>query len=446
MNKAAAPEQRPRRAGLGFWMCLALVMGNMIGSGVFLLPASLAPYGWNAVAGWIVTIGGALVLGYLIVRLTRALPAAPDAVGLVRETFGAVAGFMIGWSYWVSVWTANVTLAVAAVSNFSAFAPGLAQIPYGPAACALALIWTLTLVSLRGARTAGGVQILTLVLKLVPLVVVMVIIALVLGRSGGAALAPWPDEGLSVGAVGASAALTLWALVGFESASIAGEKVDRPAIVIPRATMAGTAATGFLYLVVCSGIALMLPAEIAATSDAPFATFVERYWAREPGLLMAAFAGIAALGALNGWVLLQGQVPLAMARAGTLPAWIGKTDTRDTPVRALIVASLVASVLLLANSSRTMGSLFTFMALLSTSATLWLYLAIAVAALRQRLAVPAAFVGVAYVLWAMWGAGVTASLLSLALMISGLPFFLWARRSAGRSAPSQQPPEDAAVG
>ena len=87
----------PRRA-LGFWMCLALVMGNMIGSGVFLLPASLAPFGWNAVAGWVVTIAGALVLAYLLVRLTRALPAEPDAVGLVRRSLGPTPGFMIGWS------------------------------------------------------------------------------------------------------------------------------------------------------------------------------------------------------------------------------------------------------------------------------------------------------------------------------------------------------------
>ena len=423
-------------------MCLALVMGNMIGSGVFLLPASLAPYGWNAVAGWIVTIAGALVLAYLLVRLTRALPAEPDAVGLVRNTFGAVPGFMIGWSYWVSVWTANVTLAVACVSNFSVFAPRLGAVPFGPALAALALIWILTLVSLRGARAAGGVQIATLVLKLVPLVVVIALIVLVLTSSGTAQVAPFPDEGLTLSAVGASATLTLWALVGFESASVAGEKVDRPQVTIPRATMIGTAATGLLYLVVCSGIALMLPVDIASTSDAPFATFVERYWAREPGLLMAAFAGIAALGGLNGWILLQGEVPLAMARAGTLPRWFGRTNGRDAPVRALIVSSILASILLLANSSKSMGGMFTFMALLSTSASLWLYLAVAVAALKLRVALPWAMIGIAYALWAIWGAGIDVSLLSLALMVSGLPLYVLARRSAA----AKQSPEEGAVG
>lgn len=428
---------RARPAKLGFWMTTALVMGSMIGSGVFLTPAALAPYGWNAVVGWVATIGGALTLAYLLARLTRAVPGAADAVGLMRHVFGPVPSFMITWSYWVSVWTANVTLAVAAVSNLGVFTPGLAALPFGPALAALALLWTITLVNLRGARVAGGVQIVTLVIKIIPLVVVAALIAGVLARNGPAPVLPWPAEGLSVAAIGASATLTLWPLLGFESASVAGEKVERREVTVPRAMLVGTALTGLLYLVVCSGIALLLPPTVAAGSSAPFATFVESYWARTPGLFMAAFAGIAALGALNGWVLLQGQTPLAMARAGLLPAWIGRTDARDTPVRALLVSSLLASLLLAANASSSTVGMFTFMSLLSTSATLWLYLAIAIAALRLRLAPPLALLATAYALWALWGAGLTVSLLSLVLMAGGLPFY-WAARRSGAAAQASE--------
>jgi APA family basic amino acid/polyamine antiporter len=436
-NEADFGKAAPQRL-LGFWMCLALVMGNMIGSGVFLLPASLAPFGWNAVAGWVVTIAGALVLAYLLVRLTKALPKEADTVGIVRASFGAIPGFMIGWSYWVSVWTANVTLAVACVSSFSVFAPGLSTVPFLPALAALTLLWILTLVSLSGARSAGGVQVVTLILKLIPLLVVIVIIALALARTRTAYLAPLPEEGLTLTGVAASATLTLWALLGFESASVVGEKVANPQVTIARATMIGTAVTGLIYLVVCSGIALMLPVEVASASNAPFATFVERYWAREPGLMVAAFAGIAALGALNGFVLLQGEVPLAMVRAQTLPRWFGKTNRRDAPARALILSSVLASILLLANSSKTMGGMFTFMALLSTSASLWLYLAIALAAAKHRIALPWAITGAVYALLAIWGAGIYVSLMSLALMLSGLPLFLLARRSAAPQKPAHQ--------
>jgi basic amino acid/polyamine antiporter, APA family len=78
---------------LGLWMCVALVMGNMIGSGVFLLPASLAPYGWNAVIGWCVTVAGALALAYVLARLTVAHPAAGGPAGFVQQAFGKLTGF-----------------------------------------------------------------------------------------------------------------------------------------------------------------------------------------------------------------------------------------------------------------------------------------------------------------------------------------------------------------
>jgi basic amino acid/polyamine antiporter, APA family len=423
------------RRALGFWMCLALVMGNMIGAGVFLLPAGLAPFGWNAVAGWVLTIGGALALAAVFAALARLLPEAGGPVGQVGVAFGPIAAFAIGWIYWVSTWTANVTIAVAAVSYASLFLPGIAHIPNLPAWLALGLLWMLTLVNLRGARTAGWVQLVTLIAKLMPLAVVGVLIVGVLMRHGGAALSPFPREGFSGGAVTAAAALTLFALLGFECASLAVDKVDRPALTIPRATLAGTALTGLIYLLICSGIALMLPPDLVATSDAPFALFVERYWSPGPALFVGLFAAVSAIGALNGWILIQGEVPLAMARAGTLPAWFGVTDARGTPVRALIVASLCASVLLIANSSRSMGGLFTYMALLSTSATLWLYLACALAALRLKVARPVAAIGTVYALWTLWGAGIAISGLSLVLMAAGLPLYYWVRKRAAASAP-----------
>src|SRR3546814_267761 len=134
-------------------MGVALVMGNMIGSGVFLLPASLAPFGWNAVAGWALTIAGALALAAVLARLTVALPEAGGPTGFVARAFGRIPSFMIGWAYWISVWTANVTLAVAAVSFLSIFAPALAA---HMAVATIALIWIVTAINWRGGRAAGG--------------------------------------------------------------------------------------------------------------------------------------------------------------------------------------------------------------------------------------------------------------------------------------------------
>lgn len=422
MTSPAPKAARP----LGLAACIALVMGNMIGTGVFLLPAALAPYGWNAVAGWIITISGALALAWVIARLTVRLPQAKGPPAMIAQAFGPWAGFAIGWTYWISIITSNVTIAVAVVANLTPLIPMLGRTPAVGVGAALAILWSVTLLNLRGAQVAGSLQLVTLILKLVPMVVVVVLIAAALGN-GSAVIAPFPVEGLAAPAVTASAALTLWALLGFESASAAADKVGDPTRTIPRATIIGTAATGAIYLFVCSGIALLLPMA-EAQSASPFAAFVTRYWAPGPASLIALFASISCLGALNGWTLLQGEVPLAMARNGELPGWIGVTDARGTPVRALILSSVFATLLLIANSLQGLVAIFTAMALLATSATLWLYLGCAAAALHFRVAIPAAILGLVYALWTLWGAGPSVSGLSLVLMLMGFPLFWWTRR------------------
>jgi APA family basic amino acid/polyamine antiporter len=422
VNAASPPPARK----LGLIAAIALVMGNMIGSGVFLLPASLAPYGWNAVAGWVVTIAGALVLAYLLARLTKALPAAGGPAGFVSEAFGALPAFLIGWIYLVSIWTAVVTIAVAAVSYLSSMVPAIGA-GLAPALAALVLLWAITLLNLRGVRAAGHFQVATLLLKVIPLIVVIVLAAGVLAGGGGE-IAPFDPVDIGLTAVNGAAALTLWALLGFECASVAAARVEDPEINIPRATMWGTGLTGLLYLLVCSAIALMLPADLAAASPAPFSTFVERYWSAGPAALVAVFAVVSCVGALNGWVLLQGEMPRDMAARGLLPRWLAKTDMGGTPRRGLLVSAAIASLFVLMNAARTMQGLFEFLLLLSTSAALWLYLACALAAFRLGVARVPAVIGAAYALWTLWGAGVEASALSLALMAAGLPLWWWTRR------------------
>lgn len=419
-------NERPGQK-LGLLMCIALVMGNMIGSGVFLLPASLAPFGWNGVAGWAATIAGALALAYVLARLTVHLPQARGPMGFVEHAFGRVPSFMIGWAYWVSVWTANVTLAVASISFLTVFFPALGHY-LAPAT--IALIWIVAAINWRGARAAGRFQIVTLAIKLLPLLAVLVLAPIALSGPGPVEIAPFPAGGLSFSAVGGAAILTLWALVGFESASVACDKVDSPATTIPRATMIGTAATGLLYLVVCSAVALMLPADKVAGSDAPFALFVETYWAREPALFVAAFAAVSSLGTLNGWTLIQSEVTATLARRRMMPTAFARENRHGTPFVGLIVASLLATGCILLNSSKSTSELFTYMATLSAAVTLWLYLACAIVALRLRVAAAVAAFGTLYAVWTLWGAGLGVSALSLILMGAGLPLYWWTQRSA----------------
>lgn len=443
-------EHMPRRA-LGFWMCLALVMGSMIGSGIFLLPVALAPLGWNAVYGWIVTIAGALCMAQVFAKLARHMPRTGGPYAYTRDALGEMPGFIVAWSYWISVWSANAAISIAAVSYMSSFLPGLAATPGLPALCAIALIWLFTIVNALGVALAGRVQVATTALKLIPFAVVVVLVIGVLMASGGGALAPYRPEAISSVSINTAAAMTLWAMVGFEAATVPAGRVVDPDRTIPRATMIGTALVGLFYLIVCSGIVLLMPAGSIAHSNAPFGDFVARFWAPGPASLIALFATISVLGALNGWVLVQGELPLAMARDGAFPSWFAKLSANGTPVRAQLVSSLLASLLVASNYSKSMGDMFVFMGLLSTAITLIVYLVVMVAAMREYargrfgkapLLLLLAILGALYSIWAIQGVGLGSAKWSFLLFATGLPFYFLMRRSA----PTDEATEEAPAG
>jgi APA family basic amino acid/polyamine antiporter len=417
-NIIESPAQRP----FGFWTATALVVGGMIGSGIFVLPAQLAPYGWTSVAAWIVCVGGALVVAWVLTKLTAAMPGATGLVAICGEGLAPLAGVLVGWSYWVSVWSANAVISLTAIRYLAQFVPPLGATAFAQALSATGLIWVMTLLNMRGARTAGRVQVVTTLLKLLPLIAVVVILAgLALGGGHGFHTEPRPPFAASQ----LTPALTLafFALVGFESASVAAERVRDPERNVVRATLFGLALTGLLYILVCSGIIFALPSAAIAAAQAPFSLFVETFWGHWAGLATAGFAAIAAIGALNGWVLVQSEVPLGMARAGLLPRWIGRTSARDVPIAILLVSSGLASLLVLSNATRSLGGLLDFMLRLTTAATIWLYIGACVTALVKRIAPIAAAIGLAFACWTMWGAGLEAIGLSLGLMLTAVPLY-----------------------
>lgn len=225
------------------------------------------------------------------------------------------------------------------------------------------------------------------------------------------------------------------------------DNVDDAARTIPRATLIGTVATGVLYLLLSSAIVLLMPADVLSRSSAPVADFVSPYWGEAAGMVLAGFVAISALGCLNGWILVQGQLPYAMAREGVFPRWFAVTGRSGAPVRALVFTSLLLTATVILNSSRTTADLFAFLLLISTSSSLVMYLVAALAALRLRqtgrLAMGPGMIAVAaiatlYALWALTGAGVEASLWCAALLVSGIPVYLAGRR---RSAPAAEAAE-----
>ena len=424
---------------LGFWMCVALVVGNSIGSGVFLLPATLAPFGLNSVIAWGFTASGAIALAIVFARLSRAFPQAGGPYAYVHVAFGPLIAFVVAWGYWISICVGNVSIATAAASYLSPLFPWIAEKPGASAFMTLLLLWLLTFVNWYGIKASGWVQGVTTVLKILPLLAVGALGLTSLHSSSAASTLNIP---LSVGGVTAAATLTLWALLGLESATIPADKVANPARTIPIATLLGTVLTALICAIACTTVLLLVPPATLTQSNAPFVDLAAQFWGMGAGKLVAVFAAISAFGALNGWILLQGELPRAMANRGEFPRIFARESVHNTPGFGLCFGSALATLLILANHQKSMVSVFTFMILLSTTACLVLYALCSLALLRlqwtQQLgaargrSVALGIVGIlatAYSLWAIIGAGAEAVLWGAALLLLGVPLYYWFRSS-----------------
>jgi len=431
--------------GLGLWMCTALVVGNMIGSGVFLLPASLAPYGGISIVGWLVSAAGAACLALVFARLGATIPKVGGPYAYAREGFGDFGGFWVAWSYWISIWTTNAALAVAFVSYATVFWPALGTSPALGAGVALAILWGLTGVNAAGVREAGMVQLVTTVLKILPLVAI--------GTFGFLAFQPEhfepfnPSGSTPIGAVTATVTLTLWAFLGLESGTVPAADVKDPARTIPRATLLGTLIAGVVYIVCTVAVmGIIAPSELVA-STAPFADAASRIWGPWGRWVIGAGAAISCFGALNGWILLAGQVPRAAALDGLLPAGFARLGARGTPLLGLLFSGAIATVLIGMNYTRGLVEAFTFLILLATLATLLPYVFSSMTALMialrerreggggpaiRRAAVSTAAFG--FSLWAIAGAGQGTVYWGFLLLVAGLPVYVVMRiRVAGPS-------------
>ena len=419
-------------------MAVALVMGNMIGSGIFLLPASLARFGGVSLIGWLISTAGALMLALVFARLARIDPASGGPYAYTRRAFGDLAGFLVAWGYWISMWTSLGALAVALVGYLAALIPPITATPAIAAGSALIAVWSLVAVNVIGARAAGWVQVVTTVLKLFPLALVAVL-GLAHFDSSRLEIADASVRTL-ITDVPAVVALTLWAFLGLESATIPAGSIERPDISIPRATVVGTAIVAIVYVVSTVGVMSLVPREALGVSTAPFVDAARTQVGDWAAGAVAAGAALSCFGALNGWTLLVGQLPLAVARDGLFPRIFARISQRGTPAAGLIIAGVLTTALVLLNYTRGLVELFTFFILLSTLNTLIPYvfssLALFLLPERGREALPrgiaaVAILAFAYSLWAMAGAGAETIYWGFLLLIAGLPVYVFlVRRSS----------------
>ncbi len=424
---------------LGLWMAMALVVGNMIGSGVFFLPSSLAAYGGISILGWIFSAAGAFFLALVFSKLSKLIP---DISGgpyvYTRAGFGEFAAFLVAWGYWISIWCTNAGIAVALVSYLSVFVPVLATDHLISVLVGLGVIWLLTWVNTRGVREAGRMQLITTILKITPLIIIAVGGLFYLDPANFVPFNLSGESGFS--AVTATATLTLFAFLGLECATIPAGDVAEPEKTIPKATMWGTAITILVYILGTVAVMGIIPPQELQTSNAPFADAAAKIWGNGARQLIAAGVIISTFGALNGWILIQGQIPMAAAKDRLFPGIFKKENRRGMPGIGIVISSILVSVLMVMNFTKGLAAAFKFIILLSTLTVLVPYLFSAAAfslfsfrdkKLPKRSLVINTVIGLiafGYSLWAVAGSGEEIVYWGFILLMAGIPFYVWLKR------------------
>jgi APA family basic amino acid/polyamine antiporter len=419
---------------IGFWSVFGIVAGSQIGSGVFMQPASLAPYGGYAMAGWLISGVGAIALALVFSWMCSRFPRTGGPYVYVQEAFGPVAGFFTGWTYWVISWVSTPVLYVAATGYLS---PLLGH----PTAHALlviqlSLLCMLTALNLRGVAVAGRVELVLSLMKILPLLI-MPVLAVFYFQSDNIMVDQTRVAGLSLSEILSSTALlTLWGFIGVESATTAAGSVSNPRKTIPRAIILGTLCVAILYICNSLGIMGVLPGSVLSESRAPYVDAAQAMFGGNWHLWISIIAAITCIGTANAWTLSSGQSALGLAQDGLLPPIFKRKNKAEAPVCGILASFFGIIPILILTSRESLVAQVNMIIDFSVTAFLFVYL-ISVAAFfkiyrRQEGSVmsvyfAAGLVAAIFCLWVLWSTSWTTLLLASLFCLTGLPvyFFLY---------------------
>jgi arginine:agmatine antiporter len=373
---------------IGPLLATGLVAGNIVGSGVFLLPATLGAIGSISVIGWVLATLGAFVTTAVFAALGRISASLDGMVGYAGEGLGRFFGFSIALVYWMGAWVGTVAMAVAVAGYFAVFAPTLAH-PLPLAMTAVAAIWLFTLVNLVGAKAAARFSGFSLVAGLAPILAVGLLGWIWFDPKVFAA--SWNVSGHPAGsAVRLSMISIFWAYTGFESAAVASAVVRDPERNVPFSTFAGTAIAALVYIAASVALMGLAPARDLAGSSAPFALAAAKALGPLAASLVAACALIKTSGTLNGWILVVAEAARAGADAHLFGGRLAAAGRGRVPARILIAMATVMSVVVLASVSPTLGRQFQILIDVSTVWTIIPYMICCAALWRLARPLPAA--------------------------------------------------------
>jgi APA family basic amino acid/polyamine antiporter len=443
--EAASPLEE-KASQLGLPSATALVIGSIIGTGVFTMPAVMASAGTSGILTLVGISVCAVLLGAMFGQLTKRIPHSEGGMyAYARHEFGDFAGYLTAWCYWITAWAGNAAI----VSSWVFYVESLFGID-DPSAwtsfgIAIGGLWIPAAINLAGVRQMAWFENLTVVLKFLPLLMVGTVGWLFVENGN---FGPFNSSGGNhYDAVNLAAGVALFSFIGVECAAIAAGRVVDPRRNVSRASVIGTAASALLYVAVTAAVMGLVPHDQLVDDGAPFvAAFSAMFDVSWAGKAVAVVAVISGIGALNGWTLITAEVPYAAARDGLFLARFAQESRRRVPAFGIVVSTLVSTALMAwSYASETGLKVFTYLVYLSvvTVAIPYFFSACAQLAylvsgrrsvqgwpLARNLVVTA--VAGLFSLWVTFASGYQSVYQAMILVLGGLPVYalLKARREA----------------
>ena len=430
-------ENKNLKKDIGLFMATMLVCGNMIGSGVFMLPATLADVSGPlaTILAWILTTIGSILVAVSFANLGSKFPITGGAYQYIKEAFGEFSGFLSAWLYWNGSWIGNAAILVTLTSYSAAIFPFLNYPLYSIIYSSL-ILWGVTILNIIGVKQAGRIQSITTVFKIGFFIIFIIIAFLNFDKNNLIPLMP-KDKGLET--IPLAATTTLWAFIGLESATVAAGEIKDPEKNVKRSTIYGLIIAAVIYLLISLASMGAMSNEILAKSKAPLTDILTIALGKSVGIIISAIVVISILGTTIGWILATARVSYAAGKDGVFPKIFGKVSSKyDTPIYSLVISSILVNILLLTNYQKSMVSAFTFITILATLSYLPVYLLsvcaeimimlrneneISLRSFISKSIIPLmAFI---YTIWTIYGSGAEIVMWGFILMLLGVPFYIY---------------------
>ena len=417
---------------IGFWRGWSIAVGCAIGSGIFMMPTLLAPYGLLGFGGWLIAGSGSILVALTMARLVKRIPRTGGPYVYVNEGLGSFAGFIIAWTYWVACISAIAGISIAFVGYLGFFVPIISDSPIHSLLASMLLVWIIVILNIRSLEGSSKFQLISTLLKLLPLIFMIFLGMVNFDLDNLPELNPTDLHPISL--LATVTTLVMWSFIGIETATVPADNVINPQETIPKILIASVVTVLIVYFLVSIAIAAIVPTSELMNSTAPFALAATKILGLTGGTIISIGALISTLGSLNANTLTAGNISLAAARDGLLPARFMSLTKTGTPIFTYLLTGIFVSILLILNYTKGIVNAFIFMAMLSTLSTLIAYAFCALAEFKfaqtdkknqtRNNALLLSCGTFVYAFFAIWGAGIEMIIYSLVLILIGMPIYL----------------------